>query len=57
VKTLYASAIVTLLAAAPVGLAPIPWPAWVERIGWTLVHSVWQLTVVALLAALANSSP
>lgn len=26
-------------------------PVWVERLGWTLVHSLWQLAVVAILAA------
>ena len=27
------------------------WQAVVERLGWTLVHSVWQLTLVAIVAA------
>lgn len=26
-------------------------PVWVERLGWMLVHSLWQLAVVAVLAA------
>lgn len=26
-------------------------PVWVERLGWMLVHSLWQLAVVAILAA------
>ena len=29
-------------------------PAWVERLGWTLVHSIWQLLVVAIVAALVE---
>jgi beta-lactamase regulating signal transducer with metallopeptidase domain len=32
------------------------WPFWIERVGWTLVHSVWQLAVVALLAALGDAA-
>ena len=26
-------------------------PVWVERLGWMLVHSLWQLAIVAVLAA------
>ena len=26
-------------------------PVWVERLGWMLVHSLWQLAIVAILAA------
>jgi beta-lactamase regulating signal transducer with metallopeptidase domain len=32
-------------------LAPDPGlPAWGQRLGWTLVHSIWQVTLVALIA-------
>ncbi len=27
-------------------------PAWGERLGWTLLHSLWQVTLIALLAKL-----
>jgi beta-lactamase regulating signal transducer with metallopeptidase domain len=34
-------------------LAPGPGlPAWGQRLGWTLVHSIWQVTLVALVAGL-----
>ncbi|MBL8819974.1 MAG: M56 family metallopeptidase [Planctomyces sp.] len=26
-------------------------PVWVERLGWMLVHSLWQLAIIAILAA------
>lgn len=29
-------------------------PDWVERLGWTLVHSLWQLTAVAVIAAMVG---
>ena len=29
-------------------------PVWVERLGWMLVHSLWQLAIVAVLAAVAS---
>ncbi|HVX13870.1 MAG TPA: M56 family metallopeptidase [Pirellulales bacterium] len=32
-----------------------PWPAWIERLGWTLVHSVWQLAAVALVMLLVDT--
>jgi len=34
----------------PVQLMVIP--VWVERLGWTLVHSLWLLTFIAILAAI-----
>ncbi|MFO0903823.1 MAG: M56 family metallopeptidase [Pirellulales bacterium] len=41
-----------LLAAASPSLGP-PWlPPWAERLGWSLVHSTWQLAALGLLAAL-----
>ena len=29
-------------------------PGWVERLGWSLVHSLWQLAAIALVAALLH---
>ena len=29
-------------------------PAWAERLGWTLAHSVWQLAFVAIVVALIS---
>ncbi|MDR3639467.1 MAG: M56 family metallopeptidase [Isosphaeraceae bacterium] len=53
-NTLFPSAIAAWIADAPVGPAAGHWPSWVERIGWTLVHSVWELAAVALLAAIVD---
>ena len=30
---------------------------WAERIGWTLLHSVWQITLIALVYALVTALP
>ncbi len=40
--------------AAPAGLVAEDWRPAIERIGWTLVHSVWQLAAVALIAAIVD---
>ncbi len=53
-KILSAAAFVTLFAVASAGPMENSWPVQVERIGWTLVHSVWQLAAVALVAALVD---
>ena len=55
-RTLYPGFGGVLIATASVGPMPFCWTPWIERIGWTLVHSVWQLAVVALLAALADAA-
>ena len=38
----------------PASLGPGRLPEWVERLGWTLVHSAWQLAMVAIVAALVD---
>lgn len=30
--------------------------AWIERLGWTLIHTVWQFALIALLAAVLHWS-
>ena len=30
-------------------------PEWAERLGWTLVHSVWQLVLIAIFVALIST--
>lgn len=52
-KTLAAIAIGLGLAATSVVPAPVA-PEWAQRLGWTLVHSVWQLAAVAVLAAIVD---
>ncbi|HLN27820.1 MAG TPA: hypothetical protein VK395_08750 [Gemmataceae bacterium] len=31
-------------------------PTWVERLGWTLVHSIWQFAAIAVVTATVNWS-
>ena len=31
--------------------------AWVERLGWTLIHTVWQFALIALVAAVLQLEP
>ena len=38
----------------PANLEPAFVPEWVERIGWTLVHSVWQFATVAVVATVVH---
>ncbi|MBC7819144.1 MAG: hypothetical protein IAG10_19820, partial [Planctomycetaceae bacterium] len=53
-KSLSASVIGVLLAVVPASLWSDNVPAWIERLGWTLVHSVWQLAAVAIVALLVD---
>ena len=51
-KALSASVLVAMLATAQTSLFPETVPDWMERLGWMLVHSVWQLAAVSGVAAL-----
>lgn len=51
-KTLIAIIGGLFLTVVPAGLSFGVVPTWVERIGWTLVHSVWQVAAIACVAAL-----
>ncbi|MGE5193173.1 MAG: M56 family metallopeptidase, partial [Deltaproteobacteria bacterium] len=48
-------AIAFAIAAVAASPATSPWPVWIERLGWTLVHSVWQLGGVALVMRLVDA--
>ena len=41
------------LATGLVGNAKLP--AWGERLGWTLIHSLWQVTLIAAVALVVNT--
>ena len=44
------AALVSTLGRVPVDAA------WVERLGWTLIHTIWQIAVVALAAGVLHWS-
>ncbi len=50
-KTLIASLAGVLLAVVPERGFPSLVPTWIERFGWTLLHSIWQFAVVAILVS------
>ncbi|HQX53410.1 MAG TPA: M56 family metallopeptidase, partial [Planctomycetaceae bacterium] len=57
-KTLIVSITTVFLALAPATIAPgiissQSMPPWVEQLGWTILHSLWQIGLIALLAASA----
>lgn len=52
-KAILATGLSLSLATSMRLLAPGPsLPAWGQRLGWTLVHSIWQVTLLALVAGL-----
>lgn len=55
-KTFLTSVVGAVLAAVPFSLSLGIATPWVERIGWTLIHSVWQLSLLAVVAVMVNRS-